>query len=348
MTDRVSTMKAYSRRQVLKTSKRAAVVAAAAAFVPQTVMAQGASMGDLASRWIASLTEAQTKNALFAFDDPLRAKWNYMLGARFAPGVALENMSQPQKDMAIELLAAGLSRSGFDTASNIMLQQDILRDEWKKGSPDRNRERFSLAIFGTPGPSSPWSWRWEGHHLTITFTLIGDEIISHTPKAFSSEPNTVPSGPHKGLVVLPDNERLGRAVFAELKGAERKKALVSETSVGNITATAGREFRYKMKQGVALGDLTTSQADKLRHLIDVYTKNHLPGALADDQGRRLSAKDLAGVHFAWAGQNRENESIYYRIHGDTFLIEFATLRNQPLHHHTAVHDLEHHLGLYRL
>ena len=68
---------------------------------------------------------------------------------------------------------------------NIMLQQDILRDQWGKGSPDRNRERFSLMIFGEPSDTEPWSWRWEGHHLTITYTLVGDRIISTTPKAFS-------------------------------------------------------------------------------------------------------------------------------------------------------------------
>ncbi|MEM6934250.1 MAG: DUF3500 domain-containing protein, partial [Pseudomonadota bacterium] len=215
----------------------------------------GAELRGRMTTWLGMLDDRQRREAVFDFDSRTRRAWNYMLGSAFANGLALERMTPGQKDAARDVLATALSQYGLDTAENIMLQQDILRDEWGKGSADRNRERFSLMVFGAPSATDPWAWRWEGHHLTITVTHVGDEIVSQTPKAFSSEPNTVPSGPHKGLVVLPENETLGRVLFADLGDGNRRAALLSERSYGNILSRPGREDRIEDREGVALGDL---------------------------------------------------------------------------------------------
>ena len=309
--------------------------------------ATGKLMRDRALRWLAMLDGPARDKAGFAFDSRRRRIWNYMRGSAFSEGLPLEQMTPPQKDAARDLLASALSSHGLNTAENIMLQQDIMRDEWGKGSPDRNRERFSLSIFGTPSATDPWAWRWEGHHLTITFTLMGDQIISQTPKAFSSEPNTVPSGPHKGLVVL-ENEALGRALYRDLSESARKAALVSDSSYGNILTRPGREDRIKTREGVAIGDLTEGQGDMVRRLIEIYTSDHLTGPLAEAQKTRIASEDGAEIRFAWAGPDIDDESLYYRIHGQTFLIEFATLFNQPQHHHTIVHDPARNFGDHRI
>ena len=303
----------------------------------------GRTMRERVTAWLSILTEQQTSEATFAFDSRTRRRWNYMLGSSFGNGLALENMAPSQKDAALVVLASGLSATGLETAKNIMLQQDILRDEWGKGRPDRNSERFQLMVFGTPSATEPWGWRFEGHHLTITFTLVGDRIISQTPKAFSSEPNTVPSGPYRGLVVL-ENEALGRALFTDLSPQARRAALIRERSYGNILAKPGREDAVTTREGVALGDLTTSQADTVRRMVALYTHDHLAAPVAEAQRARLAVEDEGEIRFAWSGPNVEGESLYYRIHGATFLIEFATLHGQPEHHHTIVHDLKQNFG----
>ncbi|MEL7114971.1 MAG: DUF3500 domain-containing protein [Pseudomonadota bacterium] len=305
-------------------------------------------MREKALAWLDLLDDRQRDHSTYAFDSRTRKAWNYMLGSNFANGLALETMQAPQKDAALDLLSASLSAYGFETAQNIMLQQDILRDEWGKGSPDRNRERFSLMIFGTPTAEGAWSWRWEGHHLTITFTLVNDEIVAQTPKAFSSEPNTVPSGPHRGLVVLPENEALGRALFADLTPSARQAAWLSERSFGNIITRPGQEARITAPEGVAVGDLTQTQVDVVARLVALYTSDHLPGAVRDTQQARIATEDPAAIRFGWAGPNETDRSMYYRIHGESFLIEFATLRRQPQHQHTIVHDLQHNFGAHLL
>ncbi|MEM1046598.1 MAG: DUF3500 domain-containing protein [Pseudomonadota bacterium] len=335
-----------TRRRVL--AGGAALIAAPALGQVSASRAQSASLGglmvDRATRWVAMLDETQREAALFDFDSPTRRAWDYMLGAVFAPGVPLEFMTNAQKDAALDLLSVGLSEDGMQTANNIMLQQDILRDEWGKGSPDRNSDRFSLMIFGTPSVSETWGWRWEGHHLSLSTTLIGDRIVSVTPSSFSSEPNTVPSGPHKGLVVLPDEETLGRALYDSLSPSNARQALIRDRSFGNILTVAGQEDRISDREGLALGDLPQAQVDIALRLVEVYSIDHLPAPLADEQRARVKEGDPMAIRFAWAGADPEGESIYYRLHGDTFLIEFATVPNQPLHHHTIRHDRDRNLG----
>lgn len=332
------------RRAFLTTSAAAAL----SATIPGSAGAQSASPGaTMRQRAVALLDKLdgqQRDSALFPFGGRNRKAWNFMLGSRRAPGLALEQMTAVQKDLALDLLASGTSRLGLEKAMNIMLQQDILRDEWGKGSRDRNRERFCIQIYGTPVSSGAWSWRWEGHHLSLTFTLRNDEVISTTPSSFSSEPNTVPSGPHRGLVVLKEEEALGRHLFGDLAGASRRKALVWANSPGNIRSNRGAEQQVAAEAaGVPLGDLTQQQADMAVRLIEVYTTEVLPAPLAGIQAARLKKQDMAAVRFAWGGEDLDG-SIYYRLTGSALLIEFASLFNQPLHLHAVFHDTARNFG----
>ncbi|MGF1650024.1 MAG: DUF3500 domain-containing protein [Hyphomicrobiaceae bacterium] len=346
-----------SRRQVIGglVPLAAAGLLPTSVFVAPTVRAARDDVGiampsmlEAARAFLASLDEPGRTAALVPFTSQRRARWNYMLGSAFAPGLPLERMTAEQKNLAMTLLASGLSPAGLVTAERIMLQQDILRDELRKGSADRNRERFSVTVFGEPNESGPWSWRFEGHHLTLTFTLIGDRVVSTSPSAFASEPNTVSSGPHTGLVVLTVEERVGRQLFRDLAPAARRKALVSERSFGNVITLAGRETTLDgARAGIPLSDLTSAQVDLALELVHAQAVDNFAEPLAAEQRSRISRSDLMGATFAWAGANLDG-SIYYRLHGDTFLVEFATLANQPQHHHTVRHDVGRHLGLHAI
>ncbi|MEO1460539.1 MAG: DUF3500 domain-containing protein, partial [Pseudomonadota bacterium] len=79
----------------------------------------------------------------------------------------------------------------------------------------------------------------------------------------------------------------------------------------------------------------------------IYTRDHLDGPLSEMQRARLAAEDEAAIRFGWAG-DPDQGSIYYRLHGETVLIEFATLNGQPQHHHTVVHDPAWNFGDHRL
>ena len=331
-----------NRRTLLTASAAVGLVAA----LPQGARAQslGSEMRTRAVDLLTSLDGAQRGAIQFPFDGRQRRAWNFMTGSRKANGVPLEEMTPAQKDLALDLLATGTSTLGLEKAMNIMLQQDILRDEWGKGSPDRNRERFSVQIYGTPVADGAWSWRWEGHHLSLTFTLVNDEIVSMTPSSFSSEPNTVPSGPYEGLVVLMEEEALGRRRYADLDGAQQRAALMSSRPLGNIRSTRVSAGELAGEgAGVPLGDLGSAQYDMAVRLIEVYTTETLPPPLADAQAARLAEQDMASIRFAWAGADLDR-AIYYRLTGADMLIEFATLTNQPQHLHAVWHDTRRNFG----
>ncbi|MEM8787314.1 MAG: DUF3500 domain-containing protein [Pseudomonadota bacterium] len=338
---------APSRRGVLAAGAALAV----GAVLPGTARAQGdtgAQMRARAETFLMGLDEAGQAAALFAFDDPLRRRWNYMTGSRVSPGLPLEAMSAEQRMAAMDLLATGLSAGGMAKAEAVMVLQDVLRDELNKGAPDRNSLRFSMAVFGVPSVDGPWTWRFEGHHLTLSYTLVGEELVSVTPSSFSSDPNEVRSGPHDGLVALAEEETLGRQLFGDLTGGARRAALLQETSPGNVLALPGQEGQFRGDRlGLALGDMSSGQADLARRMLTVYAVDHLPEPLAEEQRARVFGGDAAAIRFGWAGDPGRG-SVYYRLSGESFVIEFATLRNQPLHHHTIRHDFDRNMGAHRL
>ncbi len=295
-----------------------------------------------AQAFLRSLEPEREGEARFAFDDPVRRRWNFM-GPAPKPGLRLESMTPAQKEAAFALVATVLGPEGLEKARTIMHLQDVLR-AMGDGPRSRNAERFSVALFGTPSETGLWGWRLEGHHLSLSVTLEGDRVVSVTPSSFSSNPNTVPIGPTAGLTTLVEEELLARRLLRDLAPDLRARAVIRERAFGNILAVAGREDRFHEREGVALASLHPAQVDLLLRLADVYAADHLVPSLAAEQQARVREGDTAGIHLAWAGSDRPGEMCYYRLHGDTFVIEFASLRNQPLHLHTIRHDTRRNLG----
>ena len=50
-----------------------------------------------------------------------------------------------------------------------------------------------MTIFGEPG-RLPWGWRIEGHHLSLNFTAVTEELFGVTPAFFGANPAEVPDG----------------------------------------------------------------------------------------------------------------------------------------------------------
>src|SRR6185312_12211047 len=87
----------------------------------------------------------------------------------------------------------------------------------------RDQDNYAFTVFGTPGPSAPWGWRAEGHHLSLNFTLVPGRPVAMTPAFFGANPAEVPSGPQKGQRVLAAEQDLGRALARSLGEAQRAR-----------------------------------------------------------------------------------------------------------------------------
>lgn len=307
-------------------------------------IADAAADGPLsaAGNFLGSLSPDGGKRARFAFDDDVRRRWNFM-GTAVKPGLPLEQMSTAEKDKASVLLQTLLSPQGYDKARMIMACQDVMR-ELGDGPADRNSERFSIALFGDPAPDRIWALRIEGHHLSLSWTLRGNDLMAITPASFSVIPQNIPVGARKGTVVLDQEEMLGRKLINDLTGSKRREAIFSDSLPGNVLAQAGKEDRFTMKEGIAVADLATAQQDLLWQLIETTTVEPWPPHIAELQQTRIREGDAASVHFAWAGSLNPGEMFYYRIHGDTFVLEFTSVFGNPEHLHAIYHDPERTLG----
>jgi hypothetical protein len=122
-------------------------------------------------------------------------------------GLPLKAMNQEQASLAFALLQAGLSQVDYQKARDIMaLQVDLGNDP----------QLFYVSIFGEPGSSAPWGWRWEGHHLSRPWTVMGDQVVM-TPFFLGAWPTQTDSG----FRTMPREEDAARELVLSLEAAQR-------------------------------------------------------------------------------------------------------------------------------
>jgi hypothetical protein len=295
-------------------------------------------------KFTGSLESAKLKAASFPWNSAEWRGWNYFGASGYTkPGLRLEQLNAAEKAAAWDLLAVMWSRSGLEKARNVMLLQEILAQSGD--APDRRSpERFSFSIFGQPAEKGAWGLRFEGHHLTQSFAIRDNRIVSVTPFSFSVRPARVKSGKHAGLHTIKHEEELARRLFGDLSAAQQRKARIGDASPFNILSYAGRERANAGKAGLAAADLQDAQRDLLWQLVEVYSVHHLPASLTTAQRRRIQSGDKSAVHFAWYGPNTPERSFGYRLIGDSFVIELMSVDPEAQHLHTIYHDLDNVLG----
>jgi hypothetical protein len=156
--------------------------------------------------WAALSPELQAKCA-FPFDSEERFNWHFI--PRERKGITWNDMTPAQQALAHAFLASGLSSRGYQQAESIMSLDQILKDMEHGTGPLRDPNNYAFSVFGTPGEHATWGWRFEGHHLSLTFTIVDGQAIAG-PVFFGTNPATVLDGPRKGLRVLAMEEDLGR------------------------------------------------------------------------------------------------------------------------------------------
>ena len=196
--------------------------------------ARQAEMLKAARALAASFSPEQRDSAIFPFEAEDRKNWY------FTPyphtGIDWRALSEAQHDMVIDLLKTGLSSRGYERTREIMEMENMLRilEDRPYDDERRNPERDYFSLFGTPSESAPWGWRFEGHHVSLNFSSIGEELVI-TPTFFGSNPHRVPVGPTKGYRILDEEADLARAFMASLSPQQ----LVEQPLSGSLFAYRG-------------------------------------------------------------------------------------------------------------
>ena len=196
-------------------------------------------MGEAATSLLASFAGDQRQAVCFAMGDEERRRWFYT--PNYREGLPLRAMDAEQRRLTLGLVALGLSRSGFVTAATIMgLETTLDRFEsFRTRDTLRDPERYYFTLFGVPHASEPWGWRFEGHHLSINYTLADGRILSPTPCFFGANPASASLGRVGVLRPLGASEDLARELVRSLDDGERAAALLSTVAPADIV-TANR------------------------------------------------------------------------------------------------------------
>jgi hypothetical protein len=287
----------------------------------------GGEMIVAADKWLDTLSAEQKTKAVMKYDAPERVDWHFIPKAS-RKGVQIKEMNESQRKAAHALLQSALSQSGYTKATKIMSLEKVLHEleKDKKGGNIRDHERYYFTIFGEPSDTSKWGLSVEGHHTSMNFVVDKGRVISSTPIMFGTNPaimkNDDIAGIAKGTRVLAAEEELAFELLHSLSAEQRKEAVIAETAFKEVRNDGKPQPPTDAAEGIAVAKLTAAQKKTLYSLIETYAKN-VPDEVAKERLTDIEKSGFDKVKFAWAGADKLGIGHYYRIQGDTFLIEFV-------------------------
>jgi len=290
-------------------------------------------LAQAARSFLSSLTDEQRAKTVFALNDPERENWHYVPKTR--AGLTLKEMTAPQREKAMALVRVGLSEKGHARVETIMSLEAVLYEI--EGAATRDAGLYTFAVFGDPDAKGIWSWRFEGHHLSVNFTLVGDTHLSTTPSFFGANPAEVRTGSRKGLRALAEEEDQGREMLASFDGEQRKVAVLEIAVPRDIVTGNKREISLEKPEGLPVSRMTSAQSGRLLDLLKLYLLKYRTDIATADLAK-IQASGWQQVHFAWVGSDRRGEPHYYRIQGPTFMVEYDNIQNGANHIHTVWRD----------
>lgn len=327
------------RRRTLLTG--AALLAAGSGLVMPAVVRARDPMADAALAFLESIGPGRYDEAVFPFDGDERTDWHYVPRSRV--GIPLKDLKPEQRDLVFALLRTALSDQGMRKVEGVIRLEGIL-GEITGNSGFRDPENYSLAIFGDPSDVKPWGWRFEGHHLSLSFTVVPGAGYAVTPAFFGTNPAEVRGGHrHAGLRVLKREHDLAFQIVGGLNDSQRQTAILQQRSFGDILTGPGREDSLRQPQGLALEAMDSVQRGQVFDLVEAYVRN-MRAPVIERELRDLRAAGPEKLHFAWAGSTSPDEPHYYRLHGPTLIIEYDNTQNGGNHAHSVWHDPRDGLG----
>jgi hypothetical protein len=288
------------------------------------------SMRAAATVLLRALDDEQRTLAARPFSDDGARRWVEYRPER-RPGACLADLSGAGRKAASRLLGTGLSGHAYAQAMVIIALEEVL-DRREGGRLGRHSNDYWVNVFGDPAGDGPWSWRFEGHHLSVTMTVVGDEV-SPAPVFLGANPACVSYAGRPVSRPLAPEEDVARALLDAMGSAGRAVAVVSDRAPDDIrSGTSARASAGIQPLGLAAGRLGPGPRAVLAQLVALYL-DRLPAELAAREAARIAADEL---HFAWEGPITPGTRHYYRVQGDDLLIEYDNTTDDGNHAHSVL------------
>ncbi len=289
-----------------------------------------AQMRSAATALLRQFDDDQREVAHLPFADDAARRWlEYRPEPR--PGACLALLTPAGRKAAHRLLATALSDRAFVQAMAIVALEEVL-DQREQGARNRHIGDYWVAVFGDPARDEPWSWRFEGHHVSVTMTVLG-EAVSPAPVFLGANPARVSYAGRAVSRPLAPEEDLGHALLAALDRAGRALAIVADEAPPDIrTATRPRAEPDLQPLGVSAASLGPTPRALLGQLVALYLDRLVP-ELAGREAGRIGGGEL---YFAWEGPAAPGTPHYYRVQGEDLLIEYDNTQQDGNHAHTVL------------
>lgn len=238
-------------------------------------------MAEAAAAWLDVLDPAQRRTATGAVPaddatDAERRRWFYTPTDH--GGLTVHEQRPAQQRAAMRLVATGLSTPAYVTVASVMGLENVLdHTEGFRVLFDRERGRdpglYYLRVFGEPGRTGPWGWRFGGHHVSLSNLVVEGELVSTTPCFLGADPATSPllgGGVNRPLGRVED---LARDLVRSLPAGLAERAVLLPGAPSDVV-TANRT--------------TVSEGDRVIPLSGVWRDDRFP-----DSGEQAKLQALS-------------------------------------------------------
>ena len=179
------------------------------------------SMAEIAQELISSLDPRKTAELVYEFENSSREHWHFFPNWSGRKGIPLSQFSKKQKGYIKELLHLLLTSEAFQEQENIRLIHGLRKD---LSDPNNPMNLYYLSIFGSPSTNTTWSWRFEGHHLSLNCTLVDGKLFSVTPSFWGSSPVRTNHWDGHEIEVFEEEQTLSLSLVKSLTEGQKLKA----------------------------------------------------------------------------------------------------------------------------
>jgi hypothetical protein len=342
---------------------------------PQRTGAVTAKVIEAANAFLGTLSADERNKCTFGFTSSQRTGWSNLPSGIFQRnGLRLGDLTSRQREAALALVAAALSREGYQKVTDIMNGDEVLRktgggqtggrqggDPGPGGPGGRG---FPGGPGGPPGgrggpggpggrgggprfgldeyyiallgiPSATSPWMIQfGGHHLAINVTVVGPNSVMTPSLPAAQPAKYVLN---GQTVRPlgrENDK-GFTLINALNQAQQKRAILNY-EVSDLVLGPGEDGKTIQPEGIPASELNAGQQAMLLDIAHEWV-----GILNDEAAAAKMAEiraNLPQTWFAWSGSTKNGGLAYYRIQGPTLVIEYAPQQGDIDHIHTIYRD----------
>src|SRR5580692_1925393 len=274
--------------------------------------ATSARIVSAADAFLSTLDAAQRQSVLYDFNDNAqRARWsNFPTGVVPRGGINFKQMSAPQEEAAMKLLATVLSPMGLGKVEQIRQADDDFKANGSKRGPGGGGrggrgpaggdmfggDLYYISFLGKPSTTAPWMLQFGGHHLALNITIAGSKGVL-TPTLTGAQPAQFQLN-GKTIRPLGSESDKALALVQSLDDKQRKQAVLGY-EVADLVLGPGQDGKKIAPEGLKVSALNEKQKAMVLDLIAEWA-----GILNDRSAAATMSeikKDLNETWFAWSG-----------------------------------------------